>query len=306
MLLTPILLIVFNRPDKTAVVFEKIRQQRPSKLYIAADGPREDRAGETEKCEAVRALILKGIDWDCEVKTLFRDQNLGCGLGPSQAITWFFEYEENGIILEDDCVPNLSFFTFCQELLIKYAADEKIMMITGFSIQDEPMDEFTYYLSWYVHVWGWATWKRAWKQYDFDVKGFNEVDAEVFLKKIFKKKKERAVWIRNFSSVYYKLLDTWDYQWMYAIWKNQGKVISPWRNLISNIGYGADATHTPGYETHRMNLPTYAFDNLKHPLKLKINANADEFTRYKLIINKITLKSIIKKVIRKIIKKVNA
>ena len=306
MLQTPVLLIIFNRPDKTAVVFERIRQQQPKRLYIAADGPRANKAGEKEKCAAARNLVLKGVDWDCEVKTLFREENLGCGLGPSQGINWFFETEEEGIILEDDCVPNDSFFIFCTTLLNKYKPVDKVMMISGCSFQDKAFDDNSYYFSRYAHIWGWATWQRAWQHYDFKIGSFNAEETESFLKRIFKKKSEREIWLRNFLLATTKTQSIWDYQWMYAMWKNEGLSIVPWKNMVSNIGYGDDATHTTGYDTKTINLPAHAISKIKHPSTVKANQKADDYIRYKVIMNKPSALSFLKKMARKVIKKGNA
>ena len=163
---TPVLFLVFNRPDTTKQVFEAIRQAQPPRLYIASDGHRSDREGEWEKVKTVRDYVVNNIDWDCEVKTLFREKNLGCRIAVSTAISWFFENEEQGIILEDDCFPDQSFFPFCEELLWKYQDDKRIMMITGTNSLGTWKSELqSYHFSIYGSIWGWATWKRAWNLY---------------------------------------------------------------------------------------------------------------------------------------------
>jgi GT2 family glycosyltransferase len=162
---TAILILLFNRPETTIRVFDKISQIKPQRLYIASDGPRKNFDGEKEKVKKVREIATR-VDWPCEVKTLFRNENLGCKKGVSSAITWFFEQEEQGIILEDDCVPNLDFFTFCESLLDRYAEDERVSVITGNNFQNNKWrGDASYYFSKYNHCWGWASWRRSWKDY---------------------------------------------------------------------------------------------------------------------------------------------
>ena len=163
----PILFLVYNRPDTTATVFEEIRKQKPKQLFVAADGPRTDMPGDAEKCKNTRELVMNGIDWECETKTLFRDNNLGCGLAVSNAITWFFKNVEEGIILEDGTLPDQSFFTYCKVLLEKYRYDDKLKMISGNNFQQGKWrGDGSYYFSAYSHIWGWASWRRTWKEYD--------------------------------------------------------------------------------------------------------------------------------------------
>ena len=171
---TPVLFLIFNRPETTEIVFSVIRKAEPPRLYVAADGPRPDYPNDAESCEIVRA-IATDVNWDCKVKTLFRDQNLGCKLAASKAIDWFFEQELEGIILEDDCLPDQSFFWFCQELLGKYRDDTRIMHIGGTNFQfGKERTKYSYYFSRYAHVWGWASWRRAWKFYDVEMKNWRD------------------------------------------------------------------------------------------------------------------------------------
>ena len=162
----PILFLIFNRPQLTARVFAAIREAQPSQLYVAADGPRSNRPGEADLCEQARRVI-NGVDWPCEVKTLYRQENLGCRQAVSSAITWFFDNVEAGVVLEDDCLPIESFFRFCSELLIRYRDDTRIGMISGnnhgFRIYD---DSLSYSFSKHGAIWGWASWRRAWRLYD--------------------------------------------------------------------------------------------------------------------------------------------
>jgi hypothetical protein len=269
MIKTPILFLVFNRLDTTKKVFKAIRQVKPPRLYVAADGPRLAIEGESEKAKEVRDYVLNNIDWQCEVKTLFRSKNLGCGKAVSEAITWFFENEEMGIVLEDDCVPNQSFFGFCENLLKKYKDDERVMMIAGTNyFFGKESSEFDYYFSRYFSIWGWATWKRAWKLYDFNMK---ELDA--FIEKGFFKSKNNFAdkrmgkfYEKMFLTMRRSKIDTWDIQWVYSCLINSGFSITPIKNLISNIGY--EGTHTdPNGKFLTCEMPVYPIDNeqMKHP-----------------------------------------
>jgi len=244
MLETPVLFLVFKRPAHTLRVFSAIQKARPKKLFVAADGPRDSAKGEEELCAEVRKIIEEGISWPCEVETLFREKNLGCKKAVSSAIDWFFDKNEAGIILEDDTLPNGSFFHFCEHLLKKHAQDERVMHISGDNFQDGRLrGEGAYYFSRFAHSWGWATWRRAWAHYDVAMEGFREEWASV--QKLHAQLPE---WARFWEPVFLRLLngeiDTWDYQWHYAICKRAGLCAIPNLNMVSNIGTGKDATHT--------------------------------------------------------------
>jgi hypothetical protein len=237
---------VFNRLDTTSIVFEAIRKVQPKKLYIAADGPRTNNASDAEKCKLTRDLVVK-VDWDCELKTLFREENLGCGLGPANAYDWFFEHEEEGIILEDDCLPDPTFFQYCQEMLEKYRYDTRIMHITGSNFQKgwQNDKDYSYYFSLYPHEWGWATWRRAWKLYDFRVQKYPELNRKNYFKGYFDSWLERKYRLAKIARSYNNPdANWWDYQWSFALFSNSGLSIIPNVNLIENIGFGTDATHT--------------------------------------------------------------
>jgi hypothetical protein len=275
----PVLFIVFNRPDTTAKVFQRIREVQPIKLFIAADGPRIGKDGEKEKCEAVRKLILEGIDWPCEVKTLFRDQNLGCGLAVSGAITWFFENVEEGIILEDDTLPDISFFPFCKTLLEKYRYDEKVKMISGNNFQrGKWRGDGSYYFSAYNHIWGWASWRRAWKYYDFTLSSVTQDEIKRKLKYYFKKKSICKYWVDIFSIMKKGEIDTWDYQWTFFIWSSYGVAILPNLNLVTNIGFGENATHTKMISSGISDVPVKKIGTILHPTNFKLNRNADRYS----------------------------
>ena len=288
MLKTPVLFLIFNRPDFTGFAFEKIKKIRPKRLYIAADGPRNNIQEDFEKCNAARK-ITTNIDWDCEVKTLFRDTNIGCGLAVSEAVSWFFENEEFGIILEDDCIPSESFFLFCQELLEKYKGNERIMHINGnnFNISIsrfiKHQDSSSYYFGSFAQVWGWASWRRAWENYDYKINTW--ADQKVRRTFIAKFPSIGAYLERylDFNLVYKGKIDTWDFQWQYAVLFNDGFVIIPKVNLVSNIGYGSDSAHMKIFEKNRNNLETTNIElPLRHPLHINKMKKLDYFYTLKM------------------------
>jgi len=243
----PILFLVFNRPETTRHVFQSIRKVQPSVLYIAADGPRDGFDGENELVEEVKNYILGNIDWECDVKTLFRDSNLGCKKAVSSAIDWFFDNVEMGVILEDDCVPSTDFFKFCKEMLFEYKSDDRVMHIGGTNFIDNLIEvESSYYFSKNTHVWGWATWKRAWSKYDVYLSDLDSFIGNNVISSVFTG--YQSILARSFLSTLAQIrdgnIDTWDYQWVYAVLKNNALSIIPSNNLVKNIGFGADATHT--------------------------------------------------------------
>lgn len=275
----PILFLVFNRPETTGQVFQRIKEMQPATLFIAADGPRAGKEGENEKCDEVRNIILKGIDWPCEVKTLFRDSNLGCGNAVSGAITWFFENVEEGIILEDDTLPDPSFFDFCKTLLEKYRNNDKIKMIGGNNFQNGKWrGDGSYYFSAYSHIWGWASWRRAWKEYDFTLSNLDEVKISNILDQYFSDKKIRNHWLEIFHQLRSGKFDTWDLQLLYCILEKGGKTIIPNVNLVSNIGFGMGATHTSNKNDILSDIPYASLDKIIHPKDHSVNEEADAFT----------------------------
>jgi hypothetical protein len=277
---TPVLFLIFNREDTSRQVFEQIRAAKPKKLYVAADGARPTKEGEAEKCEATRAII-KDVDWDCEVKTLFRDENLGCKRAVSSAITWFFENEEMGIILEDDCLPNMSFFSYCQEMLERYKDNDRVMLVSGDNFQDgQKRGKGSYYFTQFYHIWGWATWRRAWKKYDLNGSDYSEFLSQNTIADIFPGDEQlHNFWIDKFNRVFKDNLDTWDYQWVYTILKNDGLGIAPNYNLISNIGFRPDATHTHNLEDKAANMPTQEMEKIVHPNFIVVNREGDLYSR---------------------------
>lgn len=236
---TAVLFLVFNRPDTTERVFDAIRKAKPPRLYIAADGPREGCDGEVDRVVRVRE-IATAVDWPCEVKTLFREENLGCKYAVSNAITWFFEQEEQGIILEDDCLPSQSFFGYCEVMLNQYRDDKRIWMIGGYNPRYPGAKSSKYFFSENPSVWGWACWADRWSQYDIEMNVLSDDTFLSYLDFIFPK------YVSNYYKRAFKRtkeggIDTWDYQLTLAIIANHGLVIKPKSNLISNLG--VEGTH---------------------------------------------------------------
>lgn len=298
---TPLLFLVFNRPDTTQKVFDKIREAQPPRLYVAADGPRQNRTGEAEKCEEVRN-IATNVDWDCEVKTLFQEQNIGCGPGPAAGISWFFENEKHGIILEDDCVPSKSFFPFCEVLLQKYANDNRIMHINGnnFGASDGNFlpSDFTYHFGRFPQVWGWATWRRAWAKYNFKIPNLarvsitNEYWNEIFINNRYKNEQ-----MRRWKNVFGIKGNTWDFQWQFSLISNHGLTIVPKKNLISNIGFGDDATHTKWKNNSKANLENFQIKfPLKHPEYIIPDQSIDYWYQKNMLGKNLILKGIKRKI----------
>ena len=274
---TAVLFLLFNRPDTTRHVFEKISQIKPQRLYVASDGPREGIDGEIEKITKAREIATK-VDWPCEVKTLFRDNNLGCKIGVSTAITWFFEHEEQGIILEDDCVPHLDFFAFCENLLEHHAKDERVSIISGNNFQNGKWrGDTSYYFSKYNHIWGWASWRRAWKYYQGDIKFWPEWSNSKAWLNYMPDKVERKDWKKIFDQVYAGQIDSWAYPWTASIWYKNGLTATPNVNLVSNIGFGKDATHTFSENDKSANAPVQEIGEIIHPFEIKINIEADRY-----------------------------
>lgn len=285
---TPILLVMFNRPYTVSRVLEVLRKVRPAKLFITADGPRPNRKDDPEKCRLTREAV-KDIDWPCEVKTLYREKNLGCKVAISTAIDWFFNHVEEGIILEDDCLPEESFFGYCTELLEKYRDDDRVMHIAGTNFQQKNNEFFcpdSYYFSKVPLTWGWATWRRAWALYDIEIKRWPEIRASGKLYEIFKDSAVAHRWEYLFDQDVKDRTDPlplarldWDGRWNFAVITNEGASIVPRVNLVSNIGFISDARIVHDPEDERANIPTEPIElPLHHPEKLEFNLQADQHT----------------------------
>jgi hypothetical protein len=266
---TPVAFIIFNRPDTTERVFTEIARARPPKLLVVGDGARANRDGEAEKVASTRAIIER-VDWPCEVLTNFSDVNLGCKIRVSSGLDWVFEQVEEAIILEDDCLPHPTFFRFCQELLERYGDDQRVGMISGDNFQfGHRINDDSYYFSNINHIWGWATWRSRW-QHDYDVtmKHWPKVRDEGRVADWASTPAEVGSLIDNFENVYHGKIDTWDYQWSFCNRLNGRISVMPNVNLISNIGFGINATHTTS-ESEFSNMPIEKIDfPLKHPVSI--------------------------------------
>lgn len=272
--MSPALLIIFNRPDKTQKMLAALREIKPPILYVAADGPRSHKPSDAALCLTTRNLITT-IDWPCEVHTNFQESNLGCKRGVSTAITWFFTHVEAGIILEDDCIPTVEFFQYASELLERYK-DSSVMHINGTTF-NTTYAEKSYYFSKIPLVWGWATWRRAWNQYDITMSALATTPREMAARNDFGRGRYRAYWTALCQHILKADIDTWDAQWVHTILQHNGLCTTPQSNLIHNIGFDADATHTTESVAFARSHETITFP-LTHPDTVTVNQSADAVT----------------------------
>ncbi len=299
-----VLFIIFKREDTTRRVFERIREAQPPRLYIAADGPREDRPNEVEKCMKTRKIV-ESIDWPCEVHRLFRNENLGCGKGVSSAITWFFEHEEQGIIIEDDILPHIDFFRYCDEMLEKYKDTEKVQLITGRNAfyKGYPAD-YTYYFSNLFHIWGWASWRRVWNTYQYDT---NQLGRDLFRHLISKRDlptKTKQYWYNVFDKMCREdHVDTWDYQFYFNQIIYGRYSIIPYINQVVNIGFDSDdAAHTKDVDTKNAEFQSQSALPIRHSAFFNTDVNADKCFAYNFGFVK---RNIVYRIIKKLKKTVN-
>ena len=275
---TAILFLIFNRPETASQVFEKIRLARPPRLYVACDGPRNNHSTDIEMVRLTRDLVTK-VDWPCNIKTLFRDHNLGCKKAVSSAIDWFFEKEEQGIILEDDCVPHLDFFNFCEKLLNYYKNDKRVFTITGVNFQNEKWrGEASYYFSKFNHCWGWATWKRSWSFYQGNISFWPKWKNSSSWIKHTPDRTERKYWRNIFNIVYENKINSWAYPWMASVWHQGGLTVTPNVNLVKNIGFGDGATHTTSKNDSNSNMKINKMSSVLFSNSVEINTEADKWT----------------------------
>lgn len=280
MLKTPVVLIIFNRPENTQKVFDIIRKVEPRKLLVIADGPRLNNTSDIEQCKRAREIIEQ-VDWDCEVIKHYSDHNLGCGLNVSSGLDWAFSNAEELIILEDDCVPDSTFLRFCEELLEKYRNDRRIMAISGQDYLDgmksKHPDSSSYYFSRFNHCWGWASWRRAWQYNDYTMSSWPEAQSKGLLIDILGNSREVKFWSRVYQDCYDKKCEAWDYPWMFACWMQSGLAIIPSTNLVSNIGFGTDSTNTKDEGSALSNRKTTPMEfPLKHTHFVVRDARADK------------------------------
>jgi hypothetical protein len=274
---TPLLLIAWRRPYTLRQVIDAIRPVAPTRLFVACDGPNPERPGEAEKVAATRQVIEQEIDWPCQIERLYSDVNQGCRLGVSRAITWFFEQVEEGIILEDDCVPHPDFFPYCASLLERYRHDTRVWCISGNNFQNgQWRGDGSYYFSRYNHCWGWASWRRCWQHYDADLSQWPALRDSALLDTIFEDPLERQYW----SAIWQRLVnegkpDSWAYRWTLTCLANGGLTALPNRNLVSNVGFGEDASHTTGVA--EPTLADQSLGPLTHPQFVLRDGAADRY-----------------------------
>ncbi|MBN1186766.1 MAG: hypothetical protein JXB49_31095 [Bacteroidales bacterium] len=297
--IAPVVLICFNRPNEVLQVFNRIRKAKVPKLYIVMDGPREGNAEDIELTKKVKEIVTN-VDWECEVKTNISEKNLGCGPRPQSGISWVFEQEDRAIILEDDCVPSMKFFEYCSELLEKYYDNERIMHISGTLIYKDYKfkNSDSYLFSRYQNNVGWATWRRAWKYYDFNLSNLPSVLERKYLDLRFSKD-EALYWKNKFINASKMNRNIWDYQWQYTIFMNAGVCIFPRKNLISNID--PCGTTSPTYdEIHYFQDIDDEFNFMNHPNAVCINDDFDQYFSWKRISEEKQLKNKIKRKLKKI------
>lgn len=275
-LTTPVALLVFNRPAITERVFEALRAARPDQLLVVADGPRADRPEEAALCEEVRRIVER-VDWPCEVRRNYSDINLGCKRRVSSGLDWVFEQVEEAIILEDDCLPDPSFFSFCQELLAFHRDEARIMMICGTNLLGRwNADKQSYHYSNYDWVWGWATWRRAWRHYDVSMSLWPERESKEKIRDLLRPEEFYSLRAKDFQQAYHNQIDTWDYQWTFARLMQSGLAIIPSRNLVANIGFGVHATHTKVMDKELSAMTTHQISSpLSHNMSFEVDFGYD-------------------------------
>ena len=273
-----VLLIAWRRPDTINKVLKAIGLYKPSKLFVACDGPIEGIPSEMRKVIETREAIDIGINWDCNVKYLYSDSNLGCREGVSRAVNWFFQNVEEGVILEDDCIPHPDFFNYCDQLLRRYRDDKRVWCISGCNSQGGHWrGDGNYFFGKIPQVWGWASWRRCWKHYDVNMKKWPKLKESNLLKTIFEDPLEEKYWTNIWDDLFLNgRPNTWDYQWCFTCMSNGGMTIFPNENLITNIGFGKDATHT--IWENEVTPFGKGLDEILHPSFVLKDSMADKYT----------------------------
>ncbi len=273
---TPILLITFNRPDHVRKVLAEIRKQQPTQLFVCQDGARKGNENDRIKVQEVRDVVKELVDWPCELHTLYQDKNLGCGPGPVAGITWFFENVEQGIIMEDDCLPHPDFFEYCEELLERYKDNERIGFIGGCNYIKTQGTSSYVYSGGHHQTWGWATWRRTWKHFDYTLSSISKVDFAKILQEYCMSWRQKEYWWVIYNMVKRDQMNnsSWDYQFYFSCWKAHMLAVAPSVNLVSNIGYGEDATHTQAQSSMLMQ-PASAIMPLVPPSEIKLDKSQD-------------------------------
>ena len=273
---TPILFQFFDNLETTLEVFKQIKKIKPSKLFLVQDAPRNNVDGESKRCQNLKEIIEKKINWDCQINRLYRTENLGPGAGTADAIKWFFDQVEFGIVLEHDCLPHPDFFNYCETLLIKYMNVSEVKLINGSSyFIDYVSNRMSYHFAASGQLWGWAAWKRSFINYEQDIKKINKVEVLSAINVMFKEIRVREYWYQTVFWLLENKVNTWDYQLLYMIWINNGLIIVPNVNLISNIGFGQKAIHCKDLNSPLANSSVNNILPLVHPTKIKYLHKSD-------------------------------
>lgn len=288
---TPILFLIFNRPEITAKTFRRIAYIKPSFLYIAADGPRPGNTNDIVNCNKARQMVLELIDWPCEVKTLFREENLGCKRAISEGISWFFNQVDAGIILEDDCLADRSFFPYCEKMLKEYKDSPQIGMIGGTNFLKTQHTEDSYFFSQYFIIWGWATWRNKWSLYENELRDWPRQRKNKWLATIFKDKNIVRYHTFSYDKAEKNEVDTWDSNWGYYLFYHNQLAITPTKNLISNIGL--EGTHVLRSHSHLFNRPleTLAVEKIIKQKEIRVQEEFDKEQFDKVKISRFSLKT---------------
>lgn len=274
----PVLLAVYNRADTAEKVLDAIAVVKPARFFIASNAPNPVKPGDQQKVAAVRLMIEKKIDWPCRIEKLYRTKHLGAGESLSSSMIWFFKEAGEGIVFEDDTLPDPSFFNYCKELLAYYRNDESVKMIGGNNFQNGKIrSDGSYYFSNLIHSWGYASWWRAWEDFDFKLERISDSRFEELLNKKFKKKDEKDYWRTIYHNLRARNYTTWDYQFLFTMWSKDGKCILPNKNLVTNIGFGNNATHTTDTADPAASIPLGQINNIIHPSSKEVSSEADRY-----------------------------
>lgn len=293
----PILLLTYKRFETTQKIVQILKIIKPAKIYFASNAPNPENINDEFAVSEVRSLINQ-IDWECEIVPLFRVNHLKVKDSIADSISWFFQNEELGIILEDDCIPNFTFFEYCRNLLLKYKDDNRIGLISGNNFQNGKFlgGDSSYYFSKYAHIWGWATWRRTWKIYQKNIEDWPQIKRNKIFYNLFFNKDERLFWEAKFDSIYFLNFNTWDYQLTYSLWKNGLLSVIPNVNLVSNHGFGATATHTKEIDQFSKMKTTEIRFPLNHPDTFISNYQADIYFGKMHCVKPTLLKRVISKI----------
>lgn len=274
---TPILIITYKRLETTARVLESLRAVKPTRIFVANNAPNPADPADVAKVQVVRDLFDAGVDWPCTITKLYRTQHLSAKDSISGAVTWFFQEVEEGIVLEDDCLCDPSFFHYAQECLVRYRHDEKVWHISASNFQfGKRWGTDSYYFSHYNHIWGWAGWRRAWQHFDLELKQVSRAQHVHNLQRLFPRSQDRSYWLAIYDYIKSGNLDTWDYHWQFMLWHHKAVGIIPQVNLVQNLGFGADATNSVDPNLAIANLPTEPLAlPLSHPANIQVATEAD-------------------------------